>query len=365
MVLQTSSEKSSRNFAMERTLWERDHGVLSSIHSLARSKEYASKILRPEKDLEDARSSELHTRVFDHVRGLTTEKETAIMDHVEAQAVLQCVEHSRYDRADEIVVSIKNERKPVLGCDPLLLQHAFPLPRGAFEPEPDASSADDDDKDVFDGEHTQQAEGEQRAEQTEEARLAAADLKHGRKTRRSVYPGGRYNYEGYPRGTLYRDVKLPRPAFEFGLADILHGGLLYWDLRHTRAPGPPLIACSPVPLFLSHSVVHSHACAVCHEVRCLRAHVLPQLGRTERSQPASVARLYRELAWRVDRLCELEPVPRAGARRPHAQRQAPHVAGEGRPADGRRGDRAAASGGAGGGCGGCGCGGCGGGWGRR
>ena len=345
------------NFAMERTLWKADHGTLPSVESLTLCKDNAVKILRPSDELNEARASELQARMANTKRGLPGVMLKAICLHKVAEAALQRTEHKSYDRNKDIRLIVDRSRKPVLSADPLLLYDSIALPPGAaFEPEPDSSSADDDDKEV-DGENDskdkeasesknasagneagesksaskgKEADGDKRP-QTEAERITAADVKHGRKTERRVYPGGRFNYEGTPRGTLYRDVKLLRPAYTHGLADVVHGGLLYHDLRHTRAPGAFLSPPAAIHLFLFPYCAHAAWCAM---GRCLRAHVLPQLDRPQRAQPSSFARLHDHLAWRDPGLGRLESIPRPSVRRPHAPRQAAQLAGGGRPADG-------------------------------
>lgn len=161
-----------------------------------------------------------------------------IAERADAQFALQCHAAAAYKFGGDdgtqvkVAVEVDRAREPLLRLDSMLLYNDVGAPpEWPLEPAYDESSGSDSDADESPQQAAARVMASDQKRAREDAKASPPDQRGVVHATRRVYAGGRYNFTGTPRGTLYRDRPLPkscRSGWGFGVL----GGLL----RHDRHP---------------------------------------------------------------------------------------------------------------------------------
>lgn len=262
MSVQTKLERAGLRHYLERRLWTRDH-TRTPVESLVVSKEHAMKLARPTIQLTDLLEDDRKLHELEDQSGAYADLRSQIAVRAESEYNLSVAEQKSYNPAVE--VEDDHNRQPRL----LFSVHRFApggeLDEDGKEPTLDWSSEDESELSSHEDDPDKEAKkleaadfamaaGDAKAAGGDSKRAAgdskrAADDSMQPAALRRRYPGGRYNLQGTPRGSRFRDVRMPRRMLlrsEF--AFLVHGGLLHYDLHPSNHPGQhPLSSCLSPP----------------------------------------------------------------------------------------------------------------------
>jgi hypothetical protein len=222
----------------------------------------------PAIDSKAAGEARLRRRERESLQGHFDLLDAAIDRRASAQFELQKHAASKYsyghgDTKVTVGVVVGQGRSPPLTDPrPLQLYQDLGLPNHwPLEPPPDESSGSDSDDDQRADDEIKIAERVRAADKkrvvADEAAAAGAAAAHLH-VRRVVADGGRYNYTGTPRGTLYRDRRLPKSC-RTGFGFEVLGGLLRYDRHPFRKPGTPAATAGPSCLSSSIGSLRDHS----------------------------------------------------------------------------------------------------------